>query len=90
MKRHYMIPAPRKTIPAARVYFNTVVAPDIAISKPAISAEEFARKFQGSTAKVTAKVYTGDSMLGVATMHKSNAVPVFSSESAKDISNMRR
>lgn len=36
-----------------------------------------------------AKVYTGDQMIGVATMHKSNAVPVFSSESAQDISKMR-
>ena len=34
--------------------------------------------------------YTGDKMIGIATMHKSNAVPVFSDESAKDISRMRR
>lgn len=36
------------------------------------------------------KVYTGTAMKGIATMHKSNAVPVFSDESAKDISKMRR
>ena len=36
------------------------------------------------------KVYTGENMLGIATMHKSNAVPVFSAESATDISKMRR
>jgi len=35
-------------------------------------------------------VYSGESMIGIATMHKSNAVPVFSTESAKDISSMRR
>ena len=35
------------------------------------------------------KVYTGDKMIGVATMHKSNAVPVFSSEAAQEISKMR-
>jgi hypothetical protein len=35
-------------------------------------------------------VYTGTAMLGVATMHKSNAVPVFSEQSAVDISHMRR
>jgi len=59
--------------------------------KPAaVSQEEFRRKFQGSTAKVNPKQYTGDQMLGVATMHKSNAVPVFNTESARDISNMRR
>lgn len=59
--------------------------------KPAaVSAEEFRRKFQGSTAKVTPQQYTGDQMLGVATMHKSNAVPVFNTAAARDISNMRR
>jgi hypothetical protein len=43
----------------------------------------------GSTSSVH-KVYTGDKILGIATMHKSNAVPVFSDEQAKDISRMRR
>jgi hypothetical protein len=43
----------------------------------------------GSTAAVT-KVYTGDKVLGIATMHKSNAVPVFSDEEAIEISRMRR
>jgi hypothetical protein len=36
------------------------------------------------------KVYTGDKVKGIATMHKSNAVPVFSDEQAIDISKMRR
>lgn len=35
-------------------------------------------------------IYTGDKMKGIATMHKSNAVPVFTDEQAKDISSMRR
>ena len=34
--------------------------------------------------------YTGDKMKGVATMHKSNAVPVFTDAEAKEISSMRR
>ena len=37
-----------------------------------------------------AKVYTGTNVKGIATMHKSNAVPVFSDEEAIDISRMRR
>lgn len=37
-----------------------------------------------------AKVYTGTMVKGIATMHKSNAVPVFSDEQAVDISRMRR
>jgi hypothetical protein len=36
------------------------------------------------------KVYTGNKVKGIATMHKSNAVPVFSDEEAVDISKMRR
>lgn len=34
--------------------------------------------------------YTGTAMIGIATMHKSNSVPVFSTQEAKDISAMRR
>jgi hypothetical protein len=36
--------------------------------------------------------YTGDELLGIATMHKSNAVPIRkdSKQSAQDISSMRR
>jgi len=36
------------------------------------------------------KVYTGTKVLGIATMHKSNAVPVFAAEDAVEISRMRR
>ena len=34
--------------------------------------------------------YTGSKIKGIGTMHKSNAVPVFSDEEAKEISSMRR
>lgn len=34
--------------------------------------------------------YTGDKIIGIGTMHKSNAVPIFNDEAAKDISKMRR
>ena len=37
-----------------------------------------------------AKVYTGNNLLGIATMHKSNMVPVFRKEDAIAISQMRR
>lgn len=40
--------------------------------------------------KAPQKVYTGDKILGIGTMHKSNAVPIFSDSEAKEISNMRR
>lgn len=44
----------------------------------------------GVCAKAPEKVYTGDKILGIGTMHKSNAVPIFSDQDAKDISKMRR
>lgn len=40
------------------------------------------KKFQNS--------YTGDKIKGIGTMHKSNAVPVFTDNEAKDLSSMRR
>lgn len=40
--------------------------------------------------KKTAPVYTGTKILGIGTMHKSNAVPIFSDDDAKAISSMRR
>ena len=43
-----------------------------------------------SAPKPEAKVYTGGNLKGIATMHKSNMVPVFNSQDAEDISKMRR
>ena len=43
-----------------------------------------------SCVKVKDHEYTGTKIKGIGTMHKSNAVPVFSDEEAKDISKMRR
>jgi hypothetical protein len=44
----------------------------------------------GNATLAAPKVYTGTKVKGIATMHKSNAVPVFSDEEAIDISRMRR
>ena len=44
----------------------------------------------GNATKSAPKVYTGTKVKGIATMHKSNAVPVFSDEEAVEISKMRR
>jgi hypothetical protein len=44
----------------------------------------------GSTAPVRQQQYTGDKMIGIGTMHKSNMVPIFSDKEARDISTMRR
>jgi hypothetical protein len=42
------------------------------------------------TTGVKKHMYTGDKMLGVATMHKSNLVPIFSDDNAIEVSHMRR
>ena len=44
----------------------------------------------GVAAMPPAKVYTGTKIKGIGTMHKSNAVPIFSDEEAVAISQMRR
>ena len=47
----------------------------------------------GVTGAVTIKAipqYTGTKIKGIGTMHKSNAVPIFSDEDAVDIARMRR
>lgn len=45
----------------------------------------------GSAAKNDPKVYSGErKLLGIATMHKSNMVPVFAKSDAEDIAKMRR
>ena len=44
----------------------------------------------GIAALAPAKVYTGTKIKGIGTMHKSNAVPIFSDEEAVAIATMRR
>jgi CRISPR/Cas system CMR subunit Cmr6 (Cas7 group RAMP superfamily) len=44
----------------------------------------------GVAVKADVPVYTGNKIKGIGTMHKSNAVPVFSDEEAVEISKMRR
>lgn len=44
----------------------------------------------GDTALPAKKVYTGDKILGIATMHKSNLVPIFNDQAAIEVAQMRR
>lgn len=61
-----------------------------------VPADRDSRKYKsvdtggGSTAPAARKEYTGDKMIGIGTMHKSNMVPIFSNQEADDISKMRR
>ena len=44
----------------------------------------------GLAAKKPVQQYTGNAMIGIGQLHKSNAVPIFKAEDAVDISKMRR
>ena len=44
----------------------------------------------GACTKAPDKVYTGTAIKGIGTMHKSNAVPIFTDEQAVEIATMRR
>lgn len=46
--------------------------------------------YHSSMAKKADKVYTGTEIIGIATMHKSNAIPVRSKKSAEEVARMRR
>ena len=45
---------------------------------------------RGVAAKAPDKQYTGDAMIGIGVLHKSNSVPIFKKEDAEAISKMRR
>lgn len=44
----------------------------------------------GNAIKKPVTMYTGDKMIGIGQMHKSNAVPIFKQEDAEDLAKMRR
>ena len=46
--------------------------------------------YDSSMAKKEEKVYTGTEIIGIAQMHKSNAVPIRSKKSAEEVAKMRR
>ena len=57
-------------------------------STPAYGSLDTSR---GSIAgKKDSPVYTGDKLVGIGTLHKSNMVPIFNDTEAKDIAKMRR
>lgn len=47
-------------------------------------------KHIGAVSSRPVQMYTGDKIIGIGTLHKSNAVPVFSDTEAKDLATMRR
>lgn len=85
MEKHNVKPAQRKstlsthkspTIPSyRRTVFDTAPSVDTGV---------------GVAVKQESPQYTGDAMLGIGQLHKSNAIPVFKQEDAADLAKMRR
>ncbi len=60
----------------------------VAGSSPAECANSII--YDSSMAKKPEKIYTGIEIIGIAQMHKSNAVPVRGKKQAEEIAKMRR
>lgn len=79
---------------------SKVAAKSFTVSKPTTITRSTVRETKkipslstwvtGPVASKQSQQYTGDKIIGIGTMHKSNAVPIFSDEQAKDLSTMRR
>jgi hypothetical protein len=83
LKRHAVTPS-RKTTKTIVLPTET---PAYRRETPYIASLPFTA---GPCLKSPDKVYTGTMIKGIGTMHKSNAVPIFSNQEAEDIAKMRR
>jgi hypothetical protein len=80
--------APAKNITSKGTDTNTPVVNVNEVSKAV--PKSLGSWVTGPVSSKPSPTYTGTKILGIATMHKSNLVPVFSDEEAVDISKMRR
>lgn len=71
---------------------NVIVGPPQLTTPPGRETPKLPSKVTpgGNAPKREAPKYTGTKMLGIGQLHKSNSVPVFQDEDAKDIAKMRR
>jgi hypothetical protein len=85
LKKHGVTPGKRKKV-------TTVSSPVIASGIIHRETPHYPslKTMHGSTAPAEKKVYTGDKIVGIAAMHKSNLVPIFNDDAAKDVASMRR
>jgi hypothetical protein len=78
----------RKRAMAAEIYSPPVSSNPRGVTNKNI--QSLNDKITGAVSSKPAPVYTGTKVIGIGTMHKSNAVPIFSDDEAKEISTMRR
>ena len=84
LKRHNITPTKKKT------KFETYKPREEAYRRETPHIPSLDPTNMAPCLKTPNKVYTGTKVKGIGTMHKSNAVPIFSDEEAIDISKMRR
>ena len=77
----------KKRAMSAPVMNPIVTKPFVRDTGPRINSLPFSG---GACTKTEPQKYTGTLIKGIATMHKSNAVPVLNQQDAEDISKMRR
>lgn len=88
--------SPRFSAGLDKTVKTVVKGPVVNTRAPVFDPSRDVRKYpsrdtgSGVAALAAPKVYTGTKVKGIGTLHKSNAVPVFSDEEAIEIARMRR
>ena len=83
----YAVPAEDKRKPVTNLRLPTDPGPYRRDTGPRIPSVDTG---QGQATAPQIKQYTGTLIRGIATMHKSNAVPILDEEQARDVAHMRR
>ena len=82
--------APKKPLKIVKVTASPVVTKQTIRETPNYPSLSSFVPGGGCTKPIHGKVYTGTAMKGIGTLHKSNAVPIFTDEEARDQAAMRR
>lgn len=84
--------AAKPAAPVRKTFKAVSVSPEMSTPRVAVAAVKLPSRVTagGECTKKEPTIYTGSKIIGIATMHKSNLVPIFSDEEAKAVSSMRR
>lgn len=74
----------------SKVSNNKPYVPPVSFHRSSYRDIPSLNSYVGSAVKSKGNIYSGDNMLGISTLHKSNAVPVFSKKDIESHSKMRR
>lgn len=79
-----------RPVPKTFTVSNYTTNPKIPVGRETTRIPSLGMWVTGAVTVKQTQQYTGDKIIGIGTMHKSNAVPIFNDQQAKDISSMRR